>query len=553
MKIKNLKKNTIMILISYIVMTMTVSYMFAPKAYAEDDDILKQVKETLVKNYIGEIPESVLNATTVEEVLMFLGDPYAQYFTKGEFNDFLNEIDMKFIGIGVNLEELEGVIKVVSVFPNSPAREAGIKTGDIVSEVNGQSTEGLTCGAAVVLINGEEGEMINLKIIRDGVELYFNLISRKIPYPTVSGHILNNNIGYIRISSLGSLTGDEFGDKLQELQERNIDSYIIDLRNNHGGYLYPVLDIAGYFIGNTTVFIAEDNAEGRHSLKGYDHGDIMRKPVIFLSNEFTASAAEVLLASIRNYNRGFIIGENTYGKGVAQGMFMLKDGSVLKTSTLKFFTPSGKEISNTGITPDLKINLFDPLYAAELLLGNSRNMENGDIYTRVKLQNNMFDINISKINDKNYWEAYRTILSKASYYSVLNNKHMLSAIKAGSKTIPQVGFLEIPKTQYQAGDRVSFKLSAPNYTGRVQYRAELWNDESNTYTNLWNSEDGYYIYWQPRGIDEFTIGFPISKPGNYRIKIYAKRAGLSDNKTMYKEMGCDCYMGEIPFMILPRG
>jgi hypothetical protein len=251
------------------------------------------------------------------------------------------------------------------------------------------------------------------------------------------------------------------------------------------------------------------------------------------------------------YNRGFIVGDNTYGKGVAQAMFKLSDDSVLKTSTLKFFSPSGKEISNTGITPDLKINLIDPIYAAELLLCNSNNKANGDIYTRVKLLNTTFDININRIKDINYWEAYRMILNKTSYYSILNNNKILSSIKNGEKVIPKVNFVEIPKTQFIAGDRVGFKLSAPNFKSRIQYRAVLWNNESNTYTDLWNTEDGYYAKWQPMGSEIFTIGFPISKPGSYRIRLYAKRAGLSSNKTIFKEMGYDCYIVEIPFVVLP--
>lgn len=550
MKLKLLIKKIYKTLMVYIIMIIITFNMFAVYAYA-DDDILNQIKDTLRKYYIGEIPESVLNASTIEEILEFLGDPYAQYFTKGEFDDFLNEIDMKFTGIGVNLEQVETDIRVSSVYSNSPAKEAGIKTGDIIIEVNGQSIMGLSLIEAITLVNGEEGIMVNLKIIRDGKVLEFNLIPRKIPYPTVSGQILNDNIGYIHISSFGSLTGDEFGEKIKELKEKHAERYIIDLRNNHGGYLYPVLDIAGYFIGNRTSFIVEDNIDGRFSLKAYDHGDIVQGQVIFLANEFTASAAEILLASIRDYNKGFIIGENTYGKGVAQGMFKLNDGSVLKTSSLKFFSPTGKEISSTGITPDLKINLVDPLYAAELLSGNTSNMSNGDIYTRVKLQNSTFDINISKIKDKNYWEAYRMILNKTSYYSVLNNKEILSKIKGSTKVIPQVNFVEIPKVQYKAGDRVSFKLSAPNFNSRIQYKAVLWDSESNTYNNLWATEDGYYIHWQPKGKDAFTIGFQTSKPGNYRIKLYAKRAGVSISKTIFTDMGCDCYIGEIPFVVLP--
>lgn len=537
-------------LLVYIITIFIALNMFTKSVYAEDD-VLSQVKETLKKYYIGEIPESVLNATTIEEILEFLGDPYVQYFTKGEFDEFINELDMKFTGIGVTLEKVEVGMKVISVFANSPAKELGIKSGDIIIDVDGCGIAGLPNIETIPLINGEEGVVVNLKVIRDESELSFSLTPRKIPYPTVTGQMLEGNIGYIRISSFGSLTGEEFGEKLMELNEQHAESYIIDLRNNHGGYLYPILDIAGYFIGNNTSFILEDNVDGRFSLKAYNHGDVIRSPLIFLSNEFTASAAEFLLIAMRDYGRGFIIGENTYGKSVAQGMFKLKDGSVLKASTLKFYSPTGKEISSTGITPDLKVNLLDPLYAAELLLDSSRSMSEQDIYTRVKLDNSIFDINISKIKNKNYWEAYRTILNRTSYYLVLNNKEMFSKNKKSTGVVPHVNFIEIPRVQYKLGERINFKLSAPEYKNRIQYRAELWDEESNTYNDLWFTEDGYYAHWQPRGSDIFTIGFPATKPGDYRIRIYARRAGVASKKTLYKEMGCDCYIGEIPFTVMP--
>lgn len=550
MEKKKILQKLVKVLIAYIAVAIITINIFSINVYA-DEDILNQIKETLKKYYIGKLPDSVLNASTMEELLKFLGDPYTQYFTKGEFNDFLNEIDMKFTGVGVNLEKVQAGAKVVSVFPNSPAKEAGIKSGDIIIEANGQSIINLPYSDIIEIINGDEGMEVDLKVIRNEKMLDFSLLPRKIPYSTVSGQIIDNHIGYIHISSFGSVTGEEFGEKLKELNEKNPDSYIIDLRNNQGGYLYPVLDIAGYFIGNNTSFILEDNLDGRFSVKAYNHGDIIRKPVVFLSNEFTASAAEFLLIAIRDYNRGFIVGENTYGKGVAQAMFKLNDGSVLKTSTLKFFSISGKEINSTGITPDLKINSIDPIYAAELLLGNSKYILNGDIYTRVKLSNTTFDINTNNIKDKNYWEAYRMILNKTSYYTVLNNMEMLSAVNGSQRVIPQVSFVEIPKTQYMTGDRVSIKLSAPNFNNKIQYRAVLWNEESDTYTDLWGTKDGYYDKWQPKGSDIFTIGFPAGRPGSYRIKLYAKRAGVPAGKTLFMGMGCDYYMGEIPFKILP--
>jgi hypothetical protein len=392
---------------------------------------------------------------------------------------------------------------------------------------------------------GEEVSYIYLdkyEIIKNGNSVEISIMPRKLSYPTVVGELINNHIGYIRIMSFGSITSEEFNKKLYELKNSNADSFIIDLRNNPGGYLYSAINIAGHFIGQSTAIIVEDKVNGRFSIKADKHVDIINQPVIFLMNEFSASASEILLCAVRFYNTDFFIGENTYGKGVAQSVFKFDDGSVLKTTTLKFYTPDGREINNIGIAPNIKVNNVDPLIAAELLLKDNKKNVTRAGFAMLNIDNKEYVINLEDIHSKDHWEAYRHILSTAKSLIMIDNQK-------SNKLVPKIQFAEMPITSYKVGNRISFKLSAPNYSKKVQYRAILWDESTNSYRDIWNTQDCYYNKWIPNGNGIFTVGFTATKPGNYRIKFFAKRSGIENKYTALKGMNCDSYIGEVPFIV----
>lgn len=505
------------------------------------DETLNTIKQIIKQDYVEEVPEEVYDAQSIEELVDLLGDPYTKYFSANEYNSFTDEIEMKFVGIGIHIEMVPEGVEVVSLIEGAPAEEVGIAPGDIIISANGSSLAGLSSEEAVSLIKGEEGTAVKLEVKRGVSIMNISVVRKEISSPTVTGSLLNNHIGYINIASFGNDTPNKFNEILQSLENQNADSYIVDLRDNLGGYMHAALNIAGYFIGNNTAMMVEDNSGYKEKLNAFIHDEIIDKPVIFLINEYSASASEILAAAVKDYDKAYFIGVNSYGKGVAQSIYEFTDGSAFKMTTMRFLSPLGNVINKIGISPDLKIEDMDPLLAAELLLGNSKRTSLNGRYMSIEMDNRFFEINLKDIKDDDYWKAYEYILGKATQISLPS-----SSIKAN--VIPEIK-LTSPDLEYKTGERVIFKLNTPNYGGRVQYRVMLWDDTIKAYRDLWNTGDRYYAGWMPYGNETFTLGFQVSKPGNYRLKVFVKRAGLENSKTALKGMNCDSYLGEIPFIV----
>lgn len=508
-------------------------------ASVDASSILNRIKQIVKDNYISTVPEEVYSSGSVDELIDLLGDPYTEYFTTSEYTAFTNGIENKIVGIGIHIEIVPEGVLVVSLIDNAPAMQAGLLPGDIIVEADGNKLAGLNSRETTKLIMGEAGSTVNIKIKRgESNFLDFKIVRKEIKTPTVTGKVLNNHIGYITIESFGNDTTYEFSEVLTKMEGEKVDGYIIDLRDNPGGYMHVALDIAGYFIGEKTTMLIEDKNNVREALNAYKHDFIIKKPSVFLINKNSASASEILAAAIKDHQRAYFIGNNSYGKGVAQSLFEFDDGSAFKTTTLKFLSPLGKVINKVGISPDYETGKYDPIPAAELLLGNSAKPGK---YVRVKLSNMSYDININDIKNSDYWLAYRDLLEAADTISAI--------AKAPTKTIlPELQLVQ-PELVYEKGERVALKLKTPNYGGRVQYRVMLWDDTSKAYKDLWTNGDRYYSKWMPYGNETFTLGLPISNSGNYRFKVFVKRAGVANFKTAIQGMNCDSYLSEIPVLV----
>lgn len=522
---------------------------FTPIVYA-DDKVVDQAKAILKSYYIDKLPDGVLKATTINEMLEYLKDPYTQYLETEKVNDYLNIMNMKFVGIGVFNEMIDMGARVVSVLPNSPALEAGIEEGDIIIAVDNNKLSGLALDEAVTLINGEEGKAVVLSINRRGEPLSFTIVAEKIPYPTVTGEVIGHDMGYIRINSFGDLTFNEFKYVLANLRKKGVISYIIDLRNNPGGYLKTVVDIAGYFIGNNVAMIVQDRLNDKVPIEAAAQKDMINEPVVFLINGGSASASEILAAAVKDYKKGILVGSSTYGKGVAQSVFKLSDGSLLKATTLKFFSPLGEEIEGVGVKPDVKVTNMDAFLAGKMLLEGMNEYSSDGRYVSINICNMEVQINLSRFNNWSQWESYRQLIYNASSVSTIINR--FESLQTGyfKGLYPRLQYEEVPKTIYMPGERVSFKVRSPGYGNKVQYRAVIYDEEKKVSYDLWGTKDNYYEKWKPNGDEKFTIGFPAGTPGNYRIKIFVKRAGVDNTKTAIKEMECDSYVEEIPFVVL---
>lgn len=383
------------------------------RAYAYDQ-AYEEAKYLIKNNYVYEVPDSYLDVPTIKDMVKNLNDPYSMYLTAEEYQDFVNRINMEFSGIGVYIDMVAEGVKVISVIDGSPAEDAGLMEGDIITAADGHSLAGLPSDTAVSYIRGEEGSTVNLQVKRDGNIHTYNIVRKIIITPTIRGEMLEGDIAYIGISSFGDTTTQEFRSKLEELKKENPKSFIVDLRNNGGGYLNTAIDLGGNFIGGQSVVLTRDRNNEETVYYSPGSAEVIDKPIMLLVNEYSASASEILAGAIKDYEKAFIVGTKTYGKGSVQSMYQLSDNSVLKLTVQKFYSPNGNVIDKTGITPDFEVDGVDSLSAAYLLSGSSGNSLSKKGFVKVKLGSKEFEIELEKARHAENWEAFRYIIEKCT-------------------------------------------------------------------------------------------------------------------------------------------
>ncbi|HWQ88523.1 MAG TPA: S41 family peptidase [Desulfitobacteriaceae bacterium] len=415
MRIKTLARLKVFLSI-LLILTMLVSS--AGVTFAADDT-LSEVRSLLQKYYVDPVAADVLNASSLDEMLRRLGDPHTFYLSAEEYQNFLDSIENKsFYGIGVLLDIAEQGFVIVSVIEGSPAGEAGLQSGDIITEADGQILAGLSLEKAASFIRGPEGSSVNLKIKRDNTILNITVVRQEIVDATVAGEKLDGQTGYIAIHSFGQITPATFTDIIQDLRAQGVKGWIIDLRNNPGGYLSTVLDLAGYFIGPNTAVQIKDRDNPVRPYRATDQDFVIDQPLIFLTNENSASASEILAATVQDWHKALLIGSRTYGKGTVQSIFNLADGGVLKMTVARFFSPQGKPIEGTGVLPDVLISDTESLAAARLLLsglGNrdSRN-ENSDNsgYVQLTVNGYNYEVALSQARQPDFWRAWGELIER---------------------------------------------------------------------------------------------------------------------------------------------
>lgn len=298
---------------------------------------------------VDQLVEGAING-----LLSSVGDPYTEYFTAEDLDNFTGSLEGNFAGIGVELEGWPPYPQVARVLRNSPAYRAGIREKDLIIRVNGEDTAGLTLSQVVEKIRGPAGSRVQLTIRRGGVpDFEVELVREKVSSPPVEGEMLPGNIGYVRVHVFGSRTAEEFGVLMQEFRARGIKGMILDLRNDPGGYLQAAVDLAGYFLpaGQVVVTTLDRND---HKEVYYTAGKTpaLDLPLVVLVNDTSASSAEVLAAALQDYRRAVLVGDRTYGKGVVQAIIPLETGGALKLTIARYLTPAGRSIDGRGIEPD---------------------------------------------------------------------------------------------------------------------------------------------------------------------------------------------------------
>ena len=318
-------------------------------------DMLKKMMES---SYYVPVDGSKLIESSYYGLIEGLGDPYSEYVSKEEYEDYFSSMIGEYSGVGMSFyNNPDGVLEVVQVFRNSPAKEAGMQPGDIILKVDGKEYSGSQSSEAAANIRGKEGTSVEITYRRNGVENTVSIVRAPIEVETVDHSMLEDNIGYIYIESFESATAKDFKAALDDLTAQGARALIVDLRNNGGGLVDIAVEIADMLMDQGTI-VYTMNHDGQ---KGYYRSKAGRTelPYVLLVNEYTASASEILSAGIQDNNEGKIIGTLTYGKGIIQTLQPLSDGSAVKFTISQYFSPSGKTIHQVGITPDYIVELVE--------------------------------------------------------------------------------------------------------------------------------------------------------------------------------------------------
>ena len=321
---------------------------------------INYLKRIIDDRYLGKVDEEKLNEGAIKGYIEALDDPYTEYFTKEEMEEFEIETTGNFVGIGIYMTKdvVNNTILVLAPIENSPAYEAGILPGDVISKVDGVSYTGDDMSIASSKIKGEEGTTVELEIIRDNDEvLNFTIKREKVKLNPIKTEVYDNNIGYISFTSFDEDCSKEFEEKYKELKEKNIDSLIIDLRNNGGGIVDEALNIADLIVDKGSTTLITVDKDEKETISKSKINPIIDVPIVVLVNENTASASEILAAALKDNGKATIVGKNTYGKGVIQQLITLSDGSGIKITTNEYYTPNKNKINEIGIKPDIEVNL----------------------------------------------------------------------------------------------------------------------------------------------------------------------------------------------------
>lgn len=393
---------------------LVIILLFSSTSIANaSDSVVPEVRALLQNSYVDPVSEQVLNATTVDEMLKRLGDPHTTYFSAADYANFINSLDMRFSGIGVYVDIVPEGVLITSVIPGSPAEQVGLKKNDIIIQAGTQILAGLPLETATSYIRGLDGSALEITVKRGTQHFAVTVIRRTINIPTVTGEVLNGQIGYIKLNSFGSDSTTLLGEVLNKLKAANVQRWIVDLRDNPGGYLSSALGIAGYFIGPNPALQIKGRSGPTEIYTAADQGSILNQPVIFLTNKNSASASEILSAAVKDQAKATLIGTTTYGKGSVQSMYSLSDGGTLKMTIAHFFSPLGQTIDKVGIAPDLPLMTADALTTAQLMLSNTGpgnlTPRRGDI--QLQAGPNSFSIQLEQARKAEYWSAFNEILT----------------------------------------------------------------------------------------------------------------------------------------------
>ena len=348
-----------------LIIFFSVLIFYIPTVYSSENDIYKkidlfgEVLEKINKEYVDDINQSESMDSAINGLLQSL-DPYSAYMSPQIFNEMQTETSGEFGGLGIEVSMESGVVKVISPIDDTPASRAGIKAGDYIVKINNTQVQGKSLSEAVELMRGPVGTSIELTIRRRGEKkaLNFIIVREIIEIQSVKADVLEKNVGYIRLTSFNENSGEQIKEKIKELEnKKKVKAYILDLRNNPGGLLSQAIRITDYFLDNGEIVSTKSRKASENKKWFAKEGDLTKgKTLIVMINYGSASASEIVAGALKDHKRAILIGENSFGKGSVQSIIPLKNSGAIRLTVAKYYLPSGKSISEVGVSPDIEID-----------------------------------------------------------------------------------------------------------------------------------------------------------------------------------------------------
>ena len=341
-----------------------LSFFFAKISLAVNDeniydkiDLFGEVLDKINKEYVEEIDQSDAMDAAINGVLQSL-DPYSAYMSPEIYKDMETETSGKFGGLGIEVGMEFGVVKVITPMDDSPAEREGVKAGDYIVKINGTQVQGKSLSEAVDLMRGPVGSKLEITIRRKGVKkaLVFEITREIIEVKSVKSKIIDENIGYIRLTAFNENSSKQIRKKIKKFKKNKINKYVLDLRNNPGGLLSQAVRISDFFLDNGEIVSTKSRKSSENRKYFAKKGDIIDgETLVVLINYGSASASEIVAGALKDHKRAILIGKNSYGKGSVQSVIPLKNKGAIRLTISKYYLPSGKSISGTGITPDIEV------------------------------------------------------------------------------------------------------------------------------------------------------------------------------------------------------
>ena len=321
-------------------------------------DLFGEVLNKINKEYVEEINQSEAMDAAINGVLQSL-DPYSAYMSPESFENMQTETSGEFGGLGIEVSMEAGVVKVISPLDDSPAYEAGVKAGDYIVKINNIQVQGKTLNEAVEIMRGPVGSDIEITVRRKGVKkaLVFNITRKIIKVRSVKSKIIDNNIGYIRLTAFNENSSNQIKKKINEFNKnKNIKKFILDLRNNPGGLLSQAIKITDFFLSSGEIVSTKSRQENENRKWFAQAGDILNgETLVVLINNGSASASEIVAGALKDHKRAILVGENSYGKGSVQSIIPLRNKGAIRLTISKYYLPSGESISEVGVSPDIVV------------------------------------------------------------------------------------------------------------------------------------------------------------------------------------------------------